>query len=180
MLLRGIMGLLLAALGAGYLNMKLAPSEAGNAYGAVDSQSAYASAEAVTSHHADAFIARDIDAVMSDYAENAVLITPDGVYSGAENVRARLQEAMQSGDQSEAPFSVTKTQIADPMVYVEWTWAMADGSMLYGSDTFIVEHGKIAKQTVAFYTKEAPAVDMMDDGGEMMDDANADDAASDS
>jgi SnoaL-like domain len=172
MLLRGIMILLVAALGVSWLNSTLAP--AASTDGASSPKADMMDVEAIVSHHSDAFVARDIDAIMSDYTEDSVLITPDGVYTGLESIQSRLQEAMQLGDQSESPFTATNTQIVGPVAYVQWEWPMADGSALYGSDTFIISHGKISNQTVSFYTKPAPEADMMDDPEGMMEDMGTD------
>jgi ketosteroid isomerase-like protein len=162
MLFRGIIILLVAVLGAGYLNMSLTQS-AGTA---TENQDAYADAGTVAAHHLDSFMARDIDAVMGDYAPDSVLVLPDGVYSGTESIREQILKAFENGDQDAAPFNVTGTQAAGSLAYATWTWDMADGSIVEGSDTFIVHNGKIAKHTVAFFLKEAPAAD---DAADMMD-----------
>ncbi len=160
MLFRGIIILLVAILGAGYLNMSLTQS-AGTA---TENQDAYADAGAVATHHLDSFMARDIDAVMSDYAPDAVLVLPDGIYSGTESIREQILKAFENGDQDAAPFNVTGTQVAGSLAYATWTWDMADGSVAEGTDTFVVHNGKIAKQTVSIFMKEAPVADMIGEG----------------
>ncbi|PHS28340.1 MAG: hypothetical protein COA85_03785 [Robiginitomaculum sp.] len=173
MLFRGIIILLVAVLGAGYLNMSLMQS-AGSGDAATENQDAYADAGAVAAHHLDSFTARDLDAIMSDYAPDAVLVLPNGVYSGTESIREQFLKAFENGDQDAAPFSVNGTQVAGSMAYVTWTWDMADGSSLEGSDTIIIHNGKIAKHTVAFFLKEAPAADMTGESDtDMMMDAPA-------
>ena len=39
-------------------------------------------------HHAEVLIAGDIDGIVSDYADDAVFITPAGVERGKDGVRA--------------------------------------------------------------------------------------------
>ena len=43
----------------------------------------------VFQHHAEALGAEDIDAIVSDYADDAIFITPDGVLRGKDGVRGR-------------------------------------------------------------------------------------------
>jgi hypothetical protein len=163
--------LLLAALGAGYVNTKLSAGGASEAH-----QDAYADAGSIAAQHNEAFAARDIDAAMSAYAPDAVLILPEGIFSGAESIREQMLKAFENGNQDEAPFVVSGSQTADSLVYTNWIWTMADGTVLNGSDTFIIEHGKIAKQTVSYMvTPPAPAEDMAGDMPEGMDEMPADD-----
>jgi len=165
MLFRGIIILLVAILGAGYLNMSLVQSTGA----AAENQDAYADAGTIAAHHLDSFMARDIDAIMSDYAPDSVLVLPDGIYSGTESIREQILKAFENGDQDASPFSVNGTQTAGSLAYATWTWNIANGATLEGSDTFIVHNGKIAKHTVSFFIKEAPAADMIGEG-----DADAD------
>src|SRR6185312_14640696 len=44
------------------------------------------SAQAVLDHHVKAMTAGDLDAVMADYADNALLIAPHGIAPGQTNV----------------------------------------------------------------------------------------------
>ncbi|PHS26039.1 MAG: hypothetical protein COA84_06520 [Robiginitomaculum sp.] len=175
MLIRGLMILLLAALGAGYLNTKLSANA-----GTEEHQEAYADAGSIAAQHNEAFAARDIDAAMSAYAPDAVLVLPEGIFSGAESIREQMLKAFENGNQDEAPFVVSGSQTADSLVYTNWTWTMADGTVLNGSDTFIIEHGKVAKQTVSYTViPSAPVEDMSEDMvGDMpegMDEMPADD-----
>ena len=166
MLIRGLMILLLAALGAGYVNAKLSADTGTEVH-----QDTYADAGSVAAQHNEAFAARDIDAAMSGYAPDAILVLPEGIFTGAESIREQMLKAFENGSQDEAPFAITGSQLADSLVYTTWTWTMPDGSVLNGSDTFIVDHGKITKQTVS-YTMMAPPteepMDGMDDGMEEM------------
>ncbi|BCQ06833.1 hypothetical protein JMUB5695_00245 [Mycobacterium heckeshornense] len=42
----------------------------------------------VFAHHARALAAGDLDEIVADYADDAVLITPDGVMRGKDGIRA--------------------------------------------------------------------------------------------
>lgn len=170
MIVRGIFILLLAVLGAGYLNMGLS-SASGPGPDAMQNQAAAADAKAVLTHSIEAFIARDLDALMSDYTEGSIVITPDGVVTGLDNIRALYSDAFKDGDQSEAPFEVTKVHSAGAVAYILWQWTMKDGSVLDGTDTLIVDHGKISQQSVAYFPQNMPEAE---GAGEPEADADAD------
>lgn len=44
----------------------------------------------VFEHHGEALMAEDLDAIVSDYAEDALFITPAGVKHGKDGVREGL------------------------------------------------------------------------------------------
>ena len=41
----------------------------------------------IFAHHASALMARDVDELVADYAEDAVIITPAGLFRGRDGVR---------------------------------------------------------------------------------------------
>lgn len=43
--------------------------------------------EDVLEHHLEVFAARDVEATMSDYADDATVITHDGMYHGTAEIR---------------------------------------------------------------------------------------------
>ena len=48
----------------------------------------------VFDHHGQALVAGDLDAIVSDYADDAVFITPDGVLRGKEGVRQAFEKLL--------------------------------------------------------------------------------------
>jgi ketosteroid isomerase-like protein len=48
--------------------------------------------EQVFQHHAEALGAEDIDAIVSDYADDALFITPEGVLRGKDGVREAFEK----------------------------------------------------------------------------------------
>jgi len=44
-------------------------------------------AREVFQHHGEALMAEDLDGIVGDYAEDALLITPDGLRRGKDGVR---------------------------------------------------------------------------------------------
>lgn len=95
---------------------------------------------AVVLHHAEALGAGDLDAIMSDYAENAVFISDiSGAIVGAAAIRALM-----SAPSELSGIEPTAMHVEGDYLYVRWT---ANGVRL-GTDTFVVSDGKIVLQTV--------------------------------
>ena len=93
--------------------------------------------------HAAAAQANDLDAVMADYTDDAVLISPrHGVLRGAE-IRKFFEH----------PADLTGFDVIDLFVETDvafFTWKT--DAVPFGSDTFVIRDGKIAVQTVAMPT----------------------------
>jgi ketosteroid isomerase-like protein len=102
------------------------------------------STESIVEHHLGALQAGDVDEVMKDYADDAVMITAGmGVAEGTEALRtafSMIPEGMFAG------FEITEMVVAGETAMVNWT----TDSLSFGTDTFVVRDGKIMAQTVAF------------------------------
>ena len=100
----------------------------------------------ILDHHMEALKAGDVDEVMKDYADDAVLITGGmGAAEGSEAVRtafSMIPPEMFNG------FEITETTIAGDAALVTWK---AD-SLAFGADSFAFRDGKIVAQTVIFQT----------------------------
>src|SRR6266536_1898118 len=74
--------------------------------------------EEVFQHHAQALGAGDLDKIIADYADDAVLITPAGVRRGTEGIRAAFTQLL--ADVPDAAWDL-KTQIyEDDVLFLEW------------------------------------------------------------
>ena len=94
----------------------------------------------VLERHGAAAQANDLDAVLADYAEDAVLISPGhGVLRGRE-IRTFFENPSDL-----TGFEVISLFVDDEVAFFTWKTA----AVAFGSDTFIVRGGKIAVQTVA-------------------------------
>jgi ketosteroid isomerase-like protein len=90
----------------------------------------------------------DMDAIVRDYAEDAVLIRPDQTFSGHEGCQNFFHDLFEELEGFAAQQqSVT---IDETTVLLEWRASHADGREAIGVDTFIIENGKIRIQTIAF------------------------------
>jgi ketosteroid isomerase-like protein len=98
----------------------------------------------VLERHGAAAEANDLDAIMADYADDAVLISPrHGVLYGAEIRRFFEQPSDLTG------FAVITLLIDDNVAFFTWK----TDAVPFGSDTFVLRDGKIVIQTVAMPTE---------------------------
>lgn len=102
----------------------------------------------VFEHHAEALIGGDLEGIVSDYADDAVFITPDGVRRGKDGVREGFQKLLE--DVPSADWAVPTQIFEDDLLFIEWS---ADSEKTYvedGIDTFVFRDGLIRAQTVRY------------------------------
>jgi hypothetical protein len=104
--------------------------------------------EEVFAHHAQALVAGDLDGIVSDYADDAIFITPSGVLHGLDGVREGFVRLL--ADLPNANWEVP-TQIYDEdVLFIEWRADAAKTWAEDGIDTFIFRDGLIRVQTVRY------------------------------
>src|SRR3712207_1332713 len=96
-------------------------------------------------HHVAAIGAGDVDAVVADYAEDAVLVTPEGVTRGREGIRQVFTSLL--GDLPDAAWEVPTQVFEGDVLLIEWT-AVAEKGRAEGVDTFVFADDAIRVQTV--------------------------------
>ena len=102
----------------------------------------------VFQHHAEVLIAGDIDGIVSDYSDDAVFITPDGIKRGKDGIREAFTKLI--ADVPNADWTLP-TQIYDgDVLFLEWTATAAATKVEDGVDTFIIQDGQIMLQTVRY------------------------------
>ena len=104
--------------------------------------------EEVFQHHAEALGAGDLDQIVADYADDAVLITPAGVQRGKDGIRAAFTQLL--ADVPDAAWDL-KTQIYEgDVLFLEWAAHAAAAFIEDGIDTVVFRDGLIRVQTVRF------------------------------
>jgi ketosteroid isomerase-like protein len=102
----------------------------------------------VFDHHLEALLRGDIAAVMSDYADDAVLMAIDRVYAGKAEILsffANLATTMPN-----LTLQSTGLQVHGDMVLVSWTAESDTMCCPAGNDTLVIRDGQICAQTVWF------------------------------
>lgn len=98
------------------------------------------------SRHARAFAGRDIDALMYDYCESAVLLTPDSAMRGREDIKAFF-EAFLAGYSPGTAFEASRRVAARNIGYVVWSVQNEDHNLPFATDTMVFSGPKILTQT---------------------------------
>ncbi|HUK72748.1 MAG TPA: nuclear transport factor 2 family protein [Streptosporangiaceae bacterium] len=104
--------------------------------------------EEAFNHHAQALGAGDLDEIVADYTDDAVLISPAGVKRGKDGVRAAFIQML--ADVPNANWDL-KTQIYEnDILFLEWAADAATTRVEDGIDTFVFRDGMIRVQTVRY------------------------------
>ena len=104
--------------------------------------------------HLAAFNAGDLDAVLSDFGEQSVVITPGGVFEGKDQIRGFYQEliaefgVIDRGDSPGLIFDVLL--LRHNMLFIVWHGESKLRKYQFASDTFICNGGKIERQSICF------------------------------
>jgi ketosteroid isomerase-like protein len=103
----------------------------------------------VLDHHLKCFGEGDLNAILSDYAPDAVLFTPDGPLRGTDAIRPFFQAMLAEFGKPCTAFSMKHQSIEGDFAYVLWTAETADNVYELGTDTLVVREGKIVAQSFA-------------------------------
>jgi len=103
----------------------------------------------VVQHHLQSFGAGDLDGILSDYAPDAVLFTPDGTLRGRAAIGALFTTMLEEFGKPGAVFSLEQLYVEGDHAYILWTAQTADNDYELGTDTFLVQDGKIVVQSFA-------------------------------
>ena len=99
-------------------------------------------------HHAEVLIAGDLEGIVSDYADDAVFITPAGVLRGKDGVREGFTKLL--SDVPNAEWDVPTQNFEGDVLFIEWNATAASSRVEDGIDTFVFRDGEIAVQTVRY------------------------------
>lgn len=105
--------------------------------------------QAVLTHHLEAFGAGDLDAILSDYTDSSILIVPGAQFTGPEEIKAVFVGLFAEFAKPGATFDMKHMVVEGDIAYIVWVAETADNVYELGTDTFVIEDGKIAVQTFA-------------------------------
>jgi ketosteroid isomerase-like protein len=101
----------------------------------------------VIDNHLKCFGEGDLAGILSDYTPGAVLFTPDGPLRGDDAIRPLFQAMIVEFGKPGATFQMKQCSIEGDYAYILWTAETADNVYEIGTDTFIVQEGKIVAQS---------------------------------
>ena len=108
-----------------------------------------ASTKDVLDHHVTCFGKGDLAGILSDYAPDAVLFTPDGPLRGADGIAPFFEAMLAEFGKPGTAYRMTHQTIEGEYAYVLWTAETADNVYELGTDTLVVRDGKILAQSYA-------------------------------
>ncbi len=103
--------------------------------------------EEVFAHHGQALGAEDLEEILADYADDAVLIVQRKVYRGREGAREVFTQLL--ADVPQAQWELDRT-FAEDVLYLEWKATSTERKVEDGIDTFVFADGMIRVQTVVY------------------------------
>ena len=104
------------------------------------------STEEVLEQHIQALVLRDLDRVVGDYADNAIVFSPSGIFKGTQNIRAFFKAALEiltPETMDNAKF--IRKEFDGEYAYVLWS---AGEAVPFAGDLFQIRDGKIVAQAV--------------------------------
>ena len=108
-----------------------------------------AQTEQTLRHHLQSFYVGDVDAIMADFAADAVLITPDGTLYGQAQIRPVFETFVTQIMPPGSTLTIVKQIIEGEIAYLLWTGESAHYRIPWGTDTFVIRAGTIVAQTFA-------------------------------
>ena len=101
----------------------------------------------VLDNHLMCFSKGDLQGVLSDYAPDAVMFTPDGPLSGVNAIRPLFEGLLAEFAKPGSSFELKHQSIKGDYAYILWTAETADNNYDLATDTFVVQNGKIVAQS---------------------------------
>lgn len=109
---------------------------------------------AAFNRHVAAFTSGNLDAVLNDFGEHSVVVTPDGVFEGRERICALYQNLLAEfgridrGDSPGLTFDVL--HVRHDTLFIAWHAESKHHVFSFGTDTFICDGDRFQRQSIAF------------------------------
>jgi hypothetical protein len=107
----------------------------------------------VFNHHVQALGAEDLDEIVADFSDDAMLITPAGVLRGKDSIRQAFAGVL--GEIPQATWDLKTTIFEDDILFLEWGAEGGGNRIEDGIDTFVFRDGLIRVQTVRYTLQPA-------------------------
>ena len=102
----------------------------------------------VFDHHVQALGAGDLDGIVEDYSDDAIVITPAGTKRGQGGVRETFVQLL--ADLPSADWTLKTTIFEEDVLFLEWGAVSAATRADDGLDTFVFRDGLIRVQTIRY------------------------------
>jgi uncharacterized protein (TIGR02246 family) len=104
--------------------------------------------KAILDHQNAAFEAGNANETIKDFAEDAVMIGADGVIKGRAAIHAAYSELFAGPFKPGTyEFTLDAEHVHGDVAYIAWRASCATENVTLGTDTFVIQDGKIIAQT---------------------------------
>lgn len=103
--------------------------------------------EKILFHHLQAFTEGNVDAIIDDYKDDSLLITPDGAVYGRDQIKEIYENFFSEVLTPGSSFTLLKQIIKDEVAYIIWEARSSNFHIPQGTDTLIIRNEKIIIQT---------------------------------
>lgn len=100
-------------------------------------------------HHLGSFQKNDLEAVISDYTAESILITQDAIYKGPTEIKGFFTSLLVHFPKQKSDFHLDKLIVNNGLAYIVWYAKTPSLDVPFGTDTFVLKNGKIYQQTFA-------------------------------
>lgn len=101
----------------------------------------------IFAHHGSVLGGGDLEGIVTDYTEDAVFISPDGILKGHDGIRKAFTKLL--ADVPNAQWKLNTVFDGDTL-FLEWEAESANTRVRDGIDTFVFRDGLIRLQTVRY------------------------------
>lgn len=109
-------------------------------------------------HHLSSFQANDLDALMSDYTDESILITAAATYEGITGIRGFFAALIPQFPTGSTRLELDRMTVIDNLLFIVWHASTPTVKVALGTDTMLVRQGKIHRQTFAGHMEQISAV----------------------
>lgn len=103
----------------------------------------------VIENHIRSLRERNLDAVLDDFAPDAVLFTPSGILRGRSQIKALFEGLLEEFGKPAASETLHTANFEGEHAYLIWSGETAKNRYEFATDTFLVRNGKIVTQSFA-------------------------------
>jgi ketosteroid isomerase-like protein len=104
-------------------------------------------------HHVTALAAGDLDEILADYTDDAVIISPEGPVTGRDGIREAFSRILAA--LPDATWDIPTQIFAGDVLFIEWSAVSKAGRVTDGIDTVVFSDDGIRAQTVRFTLQPA-------------------------
>ena len=112
-------------------------------------ESTIMSAEAVLTHHLEAFLNNDIKEIMKDYSDDSEMWVENGLIKGKEAISSFFTYVFTLLPKATSRFDLKQKIVNGDKAYIVWEAESPSVSIPFGTDSFNIKNGCILWHTAA-------------------------------